>query len=258
MPRRYYTPIPVPSQLYFAYGNNLCLEQMAKRCPNSFYVGRAVLKDYYWHINEMGVANIKPKRGYNVHGLVYELRYDDEARLDRYEGVHHGVYAKSYKIVKLYPAAPGALQMHTRSMVNKGGPDQVIKTARQYSISTRELPASIQYNVLVYLSEAFIGAGYVQYKYIHQMNSGTRDAISLGIPKAYFKNTIANWMPPLRDFNHRLIGHSLENLRAPVSSETRPLWPAYDRKSSRRSRYQARKHDIEYRAPGLLIRVYSY
>ncbi|KAI1275429.1 hypothetical protein F5Y07DRAFT_370014 [Xylaria sp. FL0933] len=121
--------------------------------------------------------------------------------------------------------------MNTGSMATRRSPERVIKTARHYSISARELSAFIQHNVLVYLSEAFIEAGYVQDKYIHRMNSGTSDAISLGIPKAYFKNTIAKWVLPLRAFSHRTIRHSLENLQASVSSETRPLWPAYDKES---------------------------
>ena len=33
-------------QYYLAYGSNLSVEQMAKRCPDAIYVGTAELKDY--------------------------------------------------------------------------------------------------------------------------------------------------------------------------------------------------------------------
>uniref|UniRef100_A0A0D2Y0V7 gamma-glutamylcyclotransferase n=1 Tax=Fusarium oxysporum (strain Fo5176) TaxID=660025 RepID=A0A0D2Y0V7_FUSOF len=64
----------LPAQLYFAYGSNLWLQQMASRCPESYYVGRAVLLDHRWQINSRGFANVIPCSGYNVHGLVYQCR----------------------------------------------------------------------------------------------------------------------------------------------------------------------------------------
>src|SRR4051812_23531921 len=105
-----------PRQLYFAYGSNLSLEQMATRCPSSYFIGRAVLPDYQWQINQRGFANIVPRSGFSVHGLVYELNGDDEVRLDRSEGVHSGAYSKVLLPIIMYDA-PEALQLRTRKFL---------------------------------------------------------------------------------------------------------------------------------------------
>ncbi|KAF3226249.1 hypothetical protein TWF106_000743 [Orbilia oligospora] len=73
--------------LYFAYGSNLSFEQMARRCPQSRYVGRARLHGYQFQINERGFANVVERLGLFVEGLCYRLHPEDEVRLDRAEGV---------------------------------------------------------------------------------------------------------------------------------------------------------------------------
>ena len=76
-----------PEIFYFAFGSNLHLGQMAKRCPESRYIGTAKLHDYRFQINERGYANVLPSPGNCVEGLVYLLNPTDEARLDKSEGV---------------------------------------------------------------------------------------------------------------------------------------------------------------------------
>ncbi len=44
--------------VYFAYGDNLHISQLAERCPSSIFIGKAVLDGFKWHINERGVANV--------------------------------------------------------------------------------------------------------------------------------------------------------------------------------------------------------
>ncbi|KAF5249384.1 hypothetical protein FANTH_5265 [Fusarium anthophilum] len=124
----------LPAQLYFAYGSNLWLQQMASRCPESYYVGRAVLMDHRWQINSRGFANVIPCSGYNVHGLVYQVSVDDEARLDRNEGVHSGAYTKSYHSVVLHEAVED-LQLPTRYLVQDGGLDKAVDSVRSGSRS---------------------------------------------------------------------------------------------------------------------------
>lgn len=72
---------------YFAYGSNLCVQQMAARCPDAADPQRAVLGDHDWLINERGVATIEPRRGTQVHGVVWDVSACDLAALDRAEGV---------------------------------------------------------------------------------------------------------------------------------------------------------------------------
>ena len=87
-------PHSLPGQLYFAYGSNLHLAQMSRRCPRSAFLGRAILRGYRWQINERGVANIVKSKNSSVQGLVYCLGDGDEESLDGSEGVLAGFYEK--------------------------------------------------------------------------------------------------------------------------------------------------------------------
>ncbi|KAF5592820.1 AIG2 family [Fusarium pseudocircinatum] len=170
----------LPAQLYFAYGSNLWLQQMASRCPESYYVGRAVLMDHRWQINTRGFANVIPCSGYNVHGLVYQVSVDDEARLDRNEGVHSGAYSKSYHSVVLHEAVED-LQLPTRYLVQDGGLDKAVNAVRSGSRSHEpEQQGRIRSNVLVYLSSRYSQWGTARDEYIDRMNCGIRDASQEG------------------------------------------------------------------------------
>ena len=69
---------------YIAYGSNLSLEQMARRCPTAKVVGTAMLKD--WRLLFNGPASIEKKVGYQVPVLIWDIQPSDEKSLDRYEG----------------------------------------------------------------------------------------------------------------------------------------------------------------------------
>ena len=73
--------------IYFAYGSNLCVQQMARRCPDAADPRRATLADHDWLINERGVATVEPFAGSEVHGVVWQLSDRDLATLDSAEGV---------------------------------------------------------------------------------------------------------------------------------------------------------------------------
>src|SRR5215212_724929 len=75
------------SHSYFAYGSNLCVDQMARRCPNAADPQPATLADHDWLINERGVATVEPFDGSQVHGVVWQLDDHDLATLDSAEGV---------------------------------------------------------------------------------------------------------------------------------------------------------------------------
>jgi phage replication-related protein YjqB (UPF0714/DUF867 family) len=78
--------------LYFAYGSNLCVQQMARRCPDAVRPEAtapqpATLDDHDWLINERGVATIEPFSGSRVHGVIWDVSDHDLATLDSAEGV---------------------------------------------------------------------------------------------------------------------------------------------------------------------------
>ena len=72
---------------YFAYGSNLCVRQMAQRCPDASDPRRATLSDHDWLINERGVATVERFAGAEVHGVIWQLSDHDLATLDSAEGV---------------------------------------------------------------------------------------------------------------------------------------------------------------------------
>ena len=73
--------------VYFAYGSNLNVPQMAARCPDADGPERATLADHDWLINERGVATLEPFIGSEVHGVVWRISDRDLAALDSAEGV---------------------------------------------------------------------------------------------------------------------------------------------------------------------------
>jgi len=79
---------------YFAYGSNMWDAQMARRCPQSRKLGVAVLPGYRWIITTRGYANVVVSAADLVEGVLFEISPSDEEALDRFEGVHTGMYRK--------------------------------------------------------------------------------------------------------------------------------------------------------------------
>jgi phage replication-related protein YjqB (UPF0714/DUF867 family) len=79
--------MPARRHAYFAYGSNLCVRQMARRCPDAADPRPAVLSDHDWLINQRGVATVEPFPGNHVHGVLWQLSDHDLAILDSAEGM---------------------------------------------------------------------------------------------------------------------------------------------------------------------------
>ena len=82
------------ASLYYAYGSNLNIDQMALRAPEARALCRLKLPN--WKLVFRGVADIAPEAGAHVEGGLWRITGADEAALDRYEGVTHGLYDKNY------------------------------------------------------------------------------------------------------------------------------------------------------------------
>ncbi len=78
---------------YIAYGSNLNLKQMAKRCPTARVVGTALLKD--WKLTFRNVATIEPCVNSITPVGIWEIDKESERALDIYEGFPH-LYRKEY------------------------------------------------------------------------------------------------------------------------------------------------------------------
>jgi len=178
------------STLYFAYGSNLSLSQMANRCPNSKYMGRAILDDYKWIINERRYANIVPAPGHRVEGLVFELGGDDEKRLDRSEGVSKGAYGKENHVARVYLSPTLLYRVPTVSIIRDGGPESVIDNAKCEGKDVTENMASLEMSVLVYVDGKRVGHGSPWEEYVGRIKTGVVDAVALGVDSSYFSSSV--------------------------------------------------------------------
>ena len=72
--------------LYFAYGSNLHHQQMKRRCKDSRFIKKIILKNYMLTFRgKYGAADIEKKRGNKVYGALYYISQTDTKRLDIYE-----------------------------------------------------------------------------------------------------------------------------------------------------------------------------
>lgn len=94
------------SKYYIAYGSNLSVEQMARRCPDAEIVGTAVLAG--WQLLFKGCATIAPNEGGKTPVLIWRISPRDEARLDTYES-WPDFYFKKDLAVNVTPISGGEL-----------------------------------------------------------------------------------------------------------------------------------------------------
>ena len=74
---------------YIAYGSNLNVAQMVRRCPGAKPIGTAVLENYILYFKGSGSGcylTIEQKSGGKVPVAIWEVTPEDEKALDRYEG----------------------------------------------------------------------------------------------------------------------------------------------------------------------------
>ena len=82
--------------LYFAYGSNLHLFQMKKRCKDSVFLKKIKLTDFRLTFrSKYRAADIEPKKNSIVPGALFEISKSDEKKLDVYEDFPN-LYSKHY------------------------------------------------------------------------------------------------------------------------------------------------------------------
>lgn len=87
------------SKLYVAYGSNLHLVQMKRRCSESKLIGTGYIKGY--ELRFKGVATITPNKTRKVLVAVFNISSNDELELDKYEGISNKLYRKEIILVTL-------------------------------------------------------------------------------------------------------------------------------------------------------------
>jgi hypothetical protein len=228
-----------PRTLYFAYGSNLCLAQMAKRCPNSIFKGKATLDSYRWQINERGVANvIEAGSGHSVEGLLYSISPKDQRTLDRNEGVAKGFYQKYLLTVTLEPhqqytnlktARLAHLLAENRTSILD---DEVQssdifaeKATPSDSYNGSEPAGSQEVRALVYVSDDYTTDGKIREEYIARMQNAANDAVAMGVSRSFVDKYMVPFLDP-RQIRHLSKGqseaqrHDIEVTSQPQPSDT--------------------------------------
>ena len=93
--------------LYFAYGSNLNLFQMKRRCKDSGFIKKYELKGYKLNFrSKYRAADIEKSKNSIVPGALFEISKSDEKKLDVYEDypvLYKKLYFKYYnKTVMTY------------------------------------------------------------------------------------------------------------------------------------------------------------
>ena len=100
--------------LYFAYGSNLNLFQMKRRCKDSVFLKKYELKGYRLNFrSKYRAADIEHKKNSIVPGALFEISKNDEKKLDVYEDFpilykkyyfyYYGKKVMTYTMVKKTP-----------------------------------------------------------------------------------------------------------------------------------------------------------
>ena len=86
---------------YIAYGSNLNVAQMVRRCPGAKPIGTAELEHNTLYFRGSGSGyylTIEPKIGSRVPVAIWEVTAEDEKALDRYEGYPRFYYKHDFDL----------------------------------------------------------------------------------------------------------------------------------------------------------------
>ncbi|KAI2638794.1 hypothetical protein GGS26DRAFT_542902 [Hypomontagnella submonticulosa] len=207
--------------LYFAYGSNLHVSQMAHRCPGSVFIGKASLPGHRWQINERGVANIVKSEESSVEGLVYLVGRKDQRSLDRSEGVSKGFYQKRLFKINLVPHElyHGKESSQVAEILERGtqGQQNIDAGTSEANADENELgsrnmnnldmpshkseadehvPPPQQAKALVYISGTYKKDGVIREEYISRMQKAKADALVLGVTRSFIEEQMGPHIQP--------------------------------------------------------------
>jgi hypothetical protein len=87
---------------YFSYGSNMDPVHMATCCPKAKPLGLATLPGHRFGIGRAGYGTALPDRDGEIPGFLWDLTPEDEAALDRFEGVPENLYYKEFVPVERF------------------------------------------------------------------------------------------------------------------------------------------------------------
>ena len=145
--------------LYFAYGSNTCMASMKARCPAAVPLRKMMLRDSALVFRHVADCIWEP--GSKTPGGIWKITDACEEALDRYEGIHRGLYRKESVTlaepfhgeteVMLYvmnstgilPPSPGYLDIIKQGYRDFGLPLSALRAAVKRSIDDKH-PSHIE------------------------------------------------------------------------------------------------------------------
>ena len=129
--------------LMFAYGANMDIAAMARRCPRSKALGTARLMRHRLVATREGWLSVTRDAHSTVHGVLWDVALADVAALDRFEGVGEGLYAKIAQAV-VAEGGPKRALVYVGANIGPGVARAdylaaVIAAARHWSLPTAPL-----------------------------------------------------------------------------------------------------------------------
>ena len=92
------------AKYYIAYGSNLNVQQMRRRCPDAYIAGVGYMKGwklvFRGNSRLCGVLNIEQAKGEEIPIGIWRISEKDEKNLDIYEGYPH-LYRKAFFPVRI-------------------------------------------------------------------------------------------------------------------------------------------------------------
>ena len=125
--------------LDFAYGSNMDVDAMARRCPRSKPIGVARLPRHRLAVMREGWLTATRSPLGEVDGVLFDVAFADMRALDRYEGLAEGLYVKASQPVIAAAGARRALIYFGANagpgVAQAGYIDQALKAARAWRLS---------------------------------------------------------------------------------------------------------------------------
>ncbi|KAL2016551.1 hypothetical protein VTK56DRAFT_3408 [Thermocarpiscus australiensis] len=187
-----------PGELYFAYGSNMHLQQMAARCGDSMLFGRGILRNYRWQVNSRGGGNVVAGNPEDfVEGIVFTVSPSDIQALRHYEGVEREVFVERRFQIEVERLQDAALEGRKPADVAKilaALPEQSLDSYDNPRMSNSQKPVTeceeVVREALVYISYKYQSPGEIRNEYVARMRLAMADARMLGVSNEYLENSL--------------------------------------------------------------------
>ncbi|KAK2735703.1 hypothetical protein FQN57_001152 [Myotisia sp. PD_48] len=215
--------------LYFAYGSNVSVTQMASRCKvapkqSARPVAIGKIQGWSWFINTRGYANILPPPGLRsetqnqyveeaqrnnemsfvkelaengddcVYGILYDMNPADEKMLDLCEGVRSHVPANSALVPRRIRPCKQGPSSYNKWFV------KVVTIIEWLDKDQEKMRSTWHTNdlvALVYIDEKRVGAGKANHEYVPRMQRACDEGLQMGIPGWWFEAVWKKFMPEI-------------------------------------------------------------